>query len=254
MLDSFLMAFSLYSKIPVPQRQWNDKSMKYCICFLPLVGAVIGVLQYFAFILLQRLSLGAVFRGAVLSVLPVIVTGGIHMDGYLDTCDAIHSYGTREKKLEILKDPHVGAFAVMGGIVYFVLSLGIWSEAGGGEITTLCLLFPLSRALSAYAALTFPKAKKDGMLREETDPAAGSSAAAMAGTALLTGGLILWSGRECGIAAVVSSLAVLWYYRRMAVRKFGGTTGDLSGWFTQCCELVAAGAVVLVSHLPIAGI
>ena len=91
MLDSLLMAFSLYSKIPVPQRQWNDKSMKYCICFLPLVGAVIGVLQYFAFILLQRLSLGAVFRGAALSMLPVLVTGGIHMDGYLDTCDAIHS-------------------------------------------------------------------------------------------------------------------------------------------------------------------
>ena len=252
MLDSLLMAFSLYSNIPVPQRQWNDKSMKYCICFLPLVGAVIGVLQYFAFILLQRLSLGTAFRGAVLSVLPILMTGGIHMDGYLDTCDAIHSYGSREKKLEILKDPHVGAFAVIGGIVYFVLSLGIWSEAGSSEIYTLCLLFPLSRALSAYAALTFPKAKKDGMLRGETDPAAGSSAAAMAGTALLAGGLTLWSGRWCGIAAVISSAAVLWYYRRMAVRQFGGTTGDLSGWFTQCCELAAAGAVVLVSHLPIA--
>ena len=136
MLDSLLMAFSLYSKIPVPQRQWNDKSMKYCICFLPLVGAVIGVLQYFAFILLQRLSLGAVFRGAVLSALPILVTGGIHMDGYLDTCDAIHSYGSREKKLEILKDPHVGAFAVMGGIVYFVLSLGVWSEAGWARMRT----------------------------------------------------------------------------------------------------------------------
>ena len=229
MLDSLLMAFSLYSKIPVPQRQWNDKSMKYCICFLPLVGAVIGVLQYFAFILLQKLSLGAVFRGAVLSALPILVTGGIHMDGYLDTCDAIHSYG-----------------------IYFVLSLGVWSEAGSSEIITLCLLFPLSRALSAYAALTFPKAKKDGMLRGETDPAAGSSAAAMAGTALLTGGLILWSGRGCGTAAVISSLAVFWYYRRIAVRQFGGTTGDLSGWFTQCCELAAAGAVVLASHLPIA--
>lgn len=250
MLDSLLMAFSLYSKIPVPQRQWNDKSMKYCICFLPLVGAVIGVLQYFAFILLQRLSLGVVFRGAALSVLPVLLTGGIHMDGYLDTCDAIHSYGTREKKLEILKDPHVGAFAVMGGIVYFVLSLGIWSEAGSSEILPLCLLFPFSRALSAYAALTFPKAKKDGMLRGETDPAAGSSAAVMATAALLAGGLILWSGRVCGLAAVVSSLAVFLYYRRMAIRQLGGTTGDLSGWFTQCCELAAAGAVVLASHLP----
>lgn len=249
MLDSLLMAFSLYSKIPVPQRQWNEKSMKYCICFLPLVGVVIGAAQFGAFVVLGRLAFGSVFRGAVLSALPVLLTGGIHMDGYLDTCDAMHSYGSREKKLEILKDPHVGAFAVIGGIVYFALSMGIWAEAGEEEILTMCLIFPFSRALSALAALTFPKARKDGMLRGETDPAAGGSAAAMAGVSLLLGGLILWTGRGSGIAALLGALAVFGYYRRMAVRHFGGTTGDLSGWFTQCCELVTAGAVAAAAHI-----
>ena len=249
MLDSLRMAFSLYSIIPVPHAQWNEKSMKYCICFLPLIGGVIAAVQYLAFKLLSMLSFGDVFRAAVLSVLPVLITGGIHLDGFLDTCDAIHSYGSREKRLEILKDPHVGAFALIGGIVWFVLWFGVWAEAGEREMIPMCLVFVLSRAMSAFAALTFPKARKDGMLRGETDPAAGGSAAAMACLSLLTGGLILWTGRGGGIAAVLCALAVLGYYRRMAVRHFGGTTGDLSGWFTQCCELVTAGAIAAAAHI-----
>ena len=150
MLDSMLMAFSLYSRIPVPQAKWNDESMRWCICFLPLVGLVIGAAQWAAFALLTHFSFGPVLRGAVLAVLPILLSGGIHMDGFMDTCDAIHSYGSREKRLEILKDPHVGAFAVIGGIVYFVLDFGIWSEAGKQEIPLLCLIFVLSRALSAF--------------------------------------------------------------------------------------------------------
>ena len=114
MLDSMLMAFSLYSRIPVPQAKWNDESMRWCICFLPLVGLVIGAAQWAAFALLTHFSFGPVLRGAVLAVLPILLSGGIHMDGFMDTCDAIHSYGSREKRLEILKDPHVGAFAVIG--------------------------------------------------------------------------------------------------------------------------------------------
>lgn len=259
MLDSMLMAFSLYSRIPVPQAKWNDRSMRWCLCFLPLVGAVIGAAQLAAFTLLSHFSFGGVFRGAVLTVLPILLSGGIHMDGFMDTCDAVHSYGSREKRLEILKDPHVGAFAVIGGSVYFILDLGIWTEAGREEILLLCLLFVLSRALSAFAAVTFPKAKKDGMLRQETDPASGTTAAAMGITALFTcvilivlnmtgaagkagsGAAALPLPAACAIAA---ALGTLLYYRHMALKHFGGTTGDLSGWFTQTCELVTAAAVI----------
>ena len=165
--------------------------MRWCICFLPLVGAVIGAVQWAAYIVLTHFSFGRVFRAAVLTVLPVLLSGGIHMDGYMDTCDAIHSYGSREKRLEILKDPHVGAFAVIGAFVYFILDFGIWSEAGKEEMPLLCLLFVVSRAFSAFAAVTFPKAKKDGMLRQETDPAAKSTAAVMAAVILVTGAVMI---------------------------------------------------------------
>ena len=261
MLDSMLMAFSLYSRIPVPQAKWNDRSMRWCICFLPLVGAVIGAAQLAAFTVMTRFSFGNAFRGAVLTVLPVLLSGGIHMDGYMDTCDAIHSYGSREKRLEILKDPHIGAFAVIGGIVYFVLDFGIWTEAGAEEIPMLCMLFVLSRALSAFAAVAFPKAKTDGMLRQETDPAAGGTAAAMAVTALAVCAVLIFlnmtgpaandvSGARGfpfpAVSALIAAGAVLFYYHHMAMKNFGGTTGDLSGWFTQTCELVTAASVIAV--------
>lgn len=245
MLNSMFMAFSLYSRIPVPQAKWNEKNMRYCICFLPLVGAVIGAVQAAAFLLLSRLSCGAAFRGALLTALPVFLSGGIHLDGFLDTCDAIHSWKEPEERLRILKDPHAGAFAVLGGILYFLLDFAVWTEAGQGEIPVLCLCFVLSRALSAWTALVFPKARKDGMLRQETDPAGRGAAAAAGLVCLLTGAAMLFPAPVQGLAAVLAALAVTLYYRHMSQKLFGGITGDLSGWFTQVSELAMAIAVII---------
>ena len=248
MLDSILMAFSLYSRIPVPGPKWNEKNMRYCICFLPLVGAVIGGAQGLAFYLLTRFSFGTIFRAAILTALPVLLSGGIHLDGYLDTCDAIHSYKGKEERLEILKDPHVGAFAVLGGFVWFILDFGIWSEAGARTMPLLCLSLVLSRALSALAALIFPKAKRDGMLHSETAPAANSAPGLMALLSALIGMVMILLRPAEGAAAVFTAFAVLIYYRYMSDRYFGGITGDLSGWFTQVCELAAAAAIVVTGR------
>lgn len=247
MFDSLLMAFSLYSRIPVPQAEWNDRSMKYCICFLPLVGVVIGAVQYGLLSFLDILNAGPVLRGTLLAFLPVFLSGGIHMDGFLDTCDAIHSWKGPEERLRILKDPHVGAFAVIGGLLYFLLAAGIWSEADTASALPLSLGFVLSRALSALAALLFPKAKKDGMLRRETDPAAKGAAMAMAAVALAAAAVMVLTGGLPGVCGAAASAAVLLFYYRTATRMFGGTTGDLAGWFLQLCELTAAGAIILGS-------
>ena len=252
MFDSFLMAFSLYSRIPVPQAKWSDRSMRYCICFLPLVGVVIGAAQYGLFRLLGILQAGPALRGALLAVLPVFLSGGIHMDGFLDTCDAIHSWKGPEERLRILKDPHVGAFALIGGLVYFVLAAGIWSEtesAGPLQLLSLCLVFVLSRALSAFAALVFPKAKKDGMLVQETDPAAKGAAGVMAAVSVLTAAAMVITGGVRGACGAAACLAVLLYYRHTAASMFGGTTGDLAGWFLQLCELLGPAAMLLAQMI-----
>ena len=120
-MKGFIIAFSMYSKIPMPKLEWTKENMKYAICYFPLVGAVIGLISYVAYWLFTKLQAGDGLRAALLTVLPLLITGGIHMDGFLDTSDALNSYGDREKKLAILKDPNAGAFAVIKGFIYMFL-------------------------------------------------------------------------------------------------------------------------------------
>ena len=108
-LQTIAVAFAMFSAVPVPQFGWNEKNMRYALCAFPLVGLLCGVLWCVCGVL----PLPAPARAAGFCLVPVWVTGGIHLDGYADTCDALASYGDREKKLEILKDPHCGAFAVI---------------------------------------------------------------------------------------------------------------------------------------------
>ena len=129
LLRSLAIAISMYSKIPVPTVDWNEKNMKYAMCFFPVVGAVAGGLQLLiGYLLLKYTSCGNLFFAIAMALIPVIVSGGIHLDGFADTVDALSSYGDREKKLEILKDPNTGAFAVIGLCVYFLADTALWSE------------------------------------------------------------------------------------------------------------------------------
>ena len=96
-LQTIAVAFAMFSAVPVPQFGWNEKNMRYALCAFPLVGLLCGVLWCVCGVL----PLPAPARAAGFCLVPVWVTGGIHLDGYADTCDALASYGDREKKLEI---------------------------------------------------------------------------------------------------------------------------------------------------------
>ena len=92
-LQTIAVAFAMFSALPVPQFDWNEKNMRYALCAFPLIGAVIGG----AWCLCGVLPLPAMAKAAGFCLLPVWVTGGIHLDGYADTCDALSSYGDRER-------------------------------------------------------------------------------------------------------------------------------------------------------------
>ena len=112
--ESLAIGVAMYSKIPMPRVEWNEKNMKYAMCFFPLVGVVTGILEVIlGNALLVYTSCGTLFFAGVMTLLPVLVNGGIHMYGFLDTMDALNSYGSREKKLEILKYSLTVAFAVI---------------------------------------------------------------------------------------------------------------------------------------------
>ena len=256
-LQGFVVAFAMYSKIPMPKIQWTKENMKYCVCFFPLIGVVIGLLMRGWFWLSQAAGFGVTFRTCVLILIPVAVSGGIHLDGYADTIDAISSYGDREKKLQILKDPHTGAFAVIGLCVYFVAVLALWSEAESYMLPIAACMYPLSRSLSGISVVSFHPAKNSGLLRTFQDGAQKKRVRiALIIWACICAGLMLYLGWQqggafvAGAAAVIAAaLLVFAYYHRMSRKKFGGTTGDLAGYFLQMCELAMLAVIVLVGKI-----
>lgn len=251
MWDSFKIAFSMYSKIPMPNTEWNKKTMKYAICFFPMVGFVIGLIMYLWFILSEHLAIGNILRTAIYVTIPIVITGGIHIDGFVDTMDAINSYQPIERKLEILKDSHIGAFALIGAITYFILDFGVWSEAGRISVDAMMILgigFILSRSLSGYSIATFKCAKDSGLARTFADAADKKIVSIiMIVYIVVCSILMIIIDVKMGIIAVICALLTFIYYKNMSMKKFGGITGDLAGFFLQTCELLMAAGVVILS-------
>lgn len=123
MLDGLIMAFSMYTTIPMPQNKWNEKNFPFIIVNLCFVGVAIGFIWFFLTRLILKLDIPFSIKVALTCLIPLLLSGFIHIDGYMDTCDAIFSRASLEKKFEILKDSRVGAFAVIGlmvaGVFYY---------------------------------------------------------------------------------------------------------------------------------------
>lgn len=248
MIDSLWVALATYSRLPTPPVKWTKASLRYSLCFFPLVGVAVGALELFWLFAALRLSLGPFLTGAVGCAIPVLVTGGIHMDGFMDTLDALSSRRPREDMLLILKDSHVGAFAVMGCALYLIADAAALTALPVKESLALAASFVVSRAMSAFFVAVAPAAATSGMAKAVQDAAEASGMFVVkrwaVGWAVAFGMLMLWicpvsSGMALGWAAV----AILMYLR--VIKRFGGVTGDLAGWFLQISELGFALALAL---------
>jgi len=245
-ISSMWIAFSTYSRIPVPRVEWSDENRKYTMCFFPLIGAAVGAVVWLWLWLCDVLAIGAFLRGAVGALLPLLVTGGIHMDGLMDTSDALASWQSKERRLEILKDSHTGAFAVIVCAGYLLASAGLLSEATSGIGPVLVPCFMVSRALSAWAMASFQSARPSGML-DGFARAAHKRVVAVSSMVYLTVSAVLWGWTVQWLALagiLAAGLCLLWYWR-MAYHYFGGVTGDLAGWFVQITEICLCAVMIL---------
>ena len=158
LLESLVIACSMYSKIPMPSIPWSDRGMKHALCFFPVVGVVIGaVMAGFGWLaaILPGLRPGTAAYSCLGTVIPILITGGIHMDGFLDTVDARSSFQPRERKLEILKDPHTGAFAIIGCGVYLLLYTAVFSLLGAEAFPAIAGIYVMTRAVSGWSVVSF---------------------------------------------------------------------------------------------------
>jgi adenosylcobinamide-GDP ribazoletransferase len=247
MIRSMLIAFSMYSRIPVPRFEWKKEDMKYSLCFLPPVGAVIGVVFYAGLYLADILALPLISKICILSLIPLLVTGGFHVDGYLDVMDARRSYKPSEDKLKILKDPHIGAFAVISFCIYALIWTGclavILEKSEGMMNLPLASVFVLSRAGAAISSITMKKAREDGMLRDETYLAGKKEAGIMIAVFVICVSALCFYDAYAALALAAAFIVFYAYYGHMAYKEFGGVTGDTAGYFV--CEGELAGIFAL---------
>lgn len=246
-LKSLACAFLMYSRVPMPQVEWKEENRRYSLALFPFVGVVTGALLVLWTYLCGLLNAGKWLYAAVCCIIPVLVTGGIHADGFCDVTDARSSYAPREKKLEIMSDPHVGSFAVIYTILYFLLQFGLFTEIDGIRAALVPAFgYVLSRGLSGLAAVTFRCAKNDGALQSFVKPAhRRNSIIILTFEIILAAAGMVLSSPVCGIAAAAAAGLSLLIYRISSYKTFGGITGDTEGHFLQICELAELGAAVL---------
>lgn len=244
LISSLVIAFATYSRIPMPRVDWTDENRRYALCFFPLIGVVIGLIMSLWLWLCSRLAVGPLLQGAVSAALPILISGGIHLDGFMDTSDAMASWQEPARRLEILKDSHVGAFAVMSCGVYLMLDAGFLSALAGKTALAGAAVFVLSRAMSAYLSISLKQARPGGMLDGFASTAAGravklSSLIYIAAALGFMAFVLPLSAALCAAAAILTAI----YYRHRAMKYFGGVTGDLAGWFLCASELAMLCAV-----------
>ncbi|MBQ9521652.1 MAG: adenosylcobinamide-GDP ribazoletransferase [Oscillospiraceae bacterium] len=237
----------MFSAIPMPRTPWNQQMSRYMLCAFPLVGVVIGLCWLAWDYVCHWLSLPAILRGAGCTLLPVALTGGIHLDGYADTADALCSHATPERKREILKDPCSGAFAVIWLCTYFLATFALCASLEASAV--MVPAFVLSRALSGAALTLLPLADGYGLARTFVEASDLRRVRVILGAECLAAALTLWiCGGGAGVLMTCAAAAVLLRYVHVAKCEFGGASGDLAGWFLQKAEFWMLAALVLAQY------
>jgi adenosylcobinamide-GDP ribazoletransferase len=247
-IDAFFMTFSMFCAIPCPYRPWREELRPYLLLFFPAVGAVMGALWTAAAWVCLHFGVAAPLTAAVIAAMPYFVTGFFHLDGFLDTNDALLSRRDREERLRILKDSRVGAFAVIsfGLLLLFAFAAGLSLAQKGFDVRLLAVIPVGTRAAAAFAMThgrPLPTSQYNTASMETVPPAR---------TAILLVELLLplalawvWLGTAgllvCAAAEGFYALAML-----HAARDLGGVSGDLSGYALTLGELGALIVCVLL--------
>ena len=245
-IRSMIMALSMYTKLPMPKVEWKDENMKYAMCFFPLAGLLVALATYLVGIGCHAMGFQRIFQCIAMTITPILMTGGIHMDGYMDTLDGLGSYGDTEKKLTIMKDPNTGAFAVIGYGVYLLAMVACFYELPQKDYILLFFVFIFSRILSGFSVATFPCSKNSGLLflfAQSAQKKIVAGILCIQAVLLVVAGI--WVGGVLiGVAFLVGVLVFI-YYWAMSKKQFGGISGDVAGYFLQLCELLMILGIVI---------
>ena len=240
---AFAMCQSMFCAIPFPGNIWNEQAMDKMLLFLPVVGLEIGVVWAGLAWLCNVGNLPILVKGLILSVYPYLVTGFIHLDGYMDVTDAVKSYRSLERRREILKDSHVGAFAVIGIILLLLAQFAFMASAKENADSRILVFVPaVSRCCSALA-VTALKPMTTSQYAEQMKPRS-HIVVLLSMTALFMTAGFLFFGRYGFI--LLGCLVGYGVAVRKVYKSLEGMNGDISGYCLSIAELCAVAVYALI--------
>ena len=237
------MAFGMFSAIPFPLRRWDENQRGRMLVLFPWVGAVIGALWALAAWIFQTIGLEGALSAALLTAVPLGLTGFIHLDGFMDCCDAIYSRRDLETRRKILKDSHCGAFAVIHLALYLLLFFAAMHLAG--QKPGIILFLPAStRCVSALAVCRIRPMQTSQYASKNGTCTPGQLVAIVITLVLsvLLPVLLFGIPGACAAVAAMVTLTQVWF----GVRQLGGMSGDISGFAITRGELAGVMALAIL--------
>ena len=236
-LSGFTVATAFFTRIPVVTPACRVAWLAAAAWAFPLVGAGIGGIAAFAFLLVQLLGLGD-WPAAVLAVLAgIVLTGALHEDGLADTADGFGGGATREQKLDIMCDSRIGTYGVCALIVALFLRVGILASFFSAASVGWALLASHAGARASMMGLMYlvPPTRRDGLSSDAGQPPLESVAAA-AVLGFLLAAICLGPLRT--IVALILLVVVVMLMAWLSRKQIGGQTGDVLGAIEQVSEIV----------------
>jgi adenosylcobinamide-GDP ribazoletransferase len=218
------------------RRPFTASEMGQSVAFYPLVGLLLGALLAGVDALLAYLWPVPV-RSALVLALWVILTGGLHLDGFLDSCDGLLGGFTRESRMEIMRDERVGAYALAGGVLLLITMYSGLSSIAAGRWAVL-LLAPLFGRWSISLAVTaHPYARQSGLGRDIKDHAHAPQLSIASLTTLLAASILAFVLHSpLPLIGLVVAAVIFWLSSRFIVHQIGGMTGDTYGAINMLVE------------------
>jgi len=221
-----LVAVAFLTRLPSPAARASEEDVGRSLAFFPVVGLVLGAA------LATGTALGAgrlpdAVVAVLLAALLALLTGGLHLDGVADTFDALGASGAdRARRLEILRDSRIGAHGASAlALVLLAKVAALEALVASGALATLVVFPAVARWAAALLLVRHPYARERGLGSAFRAHARPSDAALATAVAL---GATLWVGGGALVAAL-ATLVLLAGFARLAVRRFGGLTGDVYG-------------------------
>lgn len=251
-VKSIVLAFSIFTRLPVPSVDWDPKNMRFLMASLPIVGMVVGALAAAWCLVADALGFNYIVKAVGIALVPLAITGGFHLDGFADVVDAQSSHAEPARKREILKDPHVGSFAVMGVVAYLMayFALATAFPTGWQAAVLLICVHVMTRSGSGFASSVFWGNGEQGMLSTFRSSVDVRLTVGIVATFFVVAAIAsLALAPLAGCAMVVCEALLLTWLNWFAQRNFGGMSGDLAGFFLQACEIVLLACIVIAMSL-----